>query len=223
MNNESQEPDPAAVFGCALSLWHECKKLSTAEGRFNLSECYNGGDEFMRVIMRAGICFEKWASLHIAFDHFDNVWPYLLEDQFGAACVRMIGAMNLAKFDNSDCLRVALDLRLPVKLDTSLPVPVQVIAPNPTTDSEFHAFGILTMRESSDGEDVEPLTLDDDPFDPEFEPPFFSLFGVDKDGLREHIANRESYREAVSLARKLAPGIAFQATLSFPKPQHPIE
>ena len=46
MSDESEQPDPAAVFGCALSLWHECKKAVAKEG-LNLSECYNGGDEFM--------------------------------------------------------------------------------------------------------------------------------------------------------------------------------
>ena len=223
MTNEFEEIDPAPVFGCALSLWHECKKLSTVEGGLNLSECYNGGDEFMRVIMRAAICFEKWASLHISFDHLDDVWPYLMENQFGGACIGVLGAMSLAKFDNDDCLRVALDLRLPVRLDTNLPVPVEIIVSNPTVGSGFQALGILTMRESRIDGDQYPLTSDDDPIDPDFEPPFFSLFGVDKDGAREHIADRETYAEAVSLARKLAPGIEFQTVYSISETPPPAK
>ena len=223
MSDESEQPDPAAVFGCALSLWHECKKLSEANERLNLSECYNGGDEFMRVVMRAATRFEKWASLHIAFGELDDVWPYMMEDQFGAACVRKVGEMVLAEFDDKDCLLVALHLRLPIRLDANLPVPVDFFAPNPMTGSEFRAFVILTMRESSDGEESEPVTLDDDPFDAEFETPYFSLYGIGKSGLREHIANRKTYGEIVSLARKLAPGIAFPDTLLFSKQQQPIE
>jgi hypothetical protein len=49
----------------------------------------------------------------------------------------------------------------------------------------------------------------DDPFDPEFGSVFFSLSGVTDDGLQEHIADRASYVEAVSLAQKLVPGIQF--------------
>jgi hypothetical protein len=223
MTDEFEEIDPAPVFGCALSLWKEFKKPSSDAGNVNVSECYNGGDEFMRVIMRVGICFEKWASQHIAFDHLDDVWPYLMETDFGATCLRVHGAMSLAKFNTDVCLRVALALRLPIRLDTSLPVPVEVIVPNPTIGSEFRALGIVTMRESSDGEDHDPLTVDDDPFDPEFEPPFFSLFGVDEGGGREHIADRETYAEAVNLACKLAPNIEFQFTLSFSEPRQPPE
>jgi hypothetical protein len=216
MNDASEELDPAAVFGCAISLYHECQRICKSEGRPNLSECYNGGDEFMRVVMRTAARFERWACSHIAFAELDDVWPYLMEDQFGLACVEVMGASNLAEFDDSDCLPVALHLRLPIRLDTNLPVPVKMIAVNPTTDSGFFAFGILTMRKSDDGEDCEPLSIDDDPYDAEFELPYFSLFGIGKDGIREHIADRNTYSEAVSLARKIAPGIAFQDVLTFP-------
>jgi hypothetical protein len=96
-----------------------------------MSECYNGGDEFMRVIMRAGTRFEEWACRHVAFEELDDVWPYLLEDWFGEACAGCIGIQALDTFEDKECLAVALRLRLPVKADASLPIPVDVFAMNP--------------------------------------------------------------------------------------------
>ena len=208
MSDESETPDPAAVFGCALSLWQECKKAVANEG-LNLSECYNGGDEFMRAVMRTATRFENWASLHIAFENIDDVWPYMMEDKFGAACVSAMGAENLAHFDDNDCLRVALLLGLPVKSSAGLPVPIDRVAPNPMAGSAFHAFRIQTVRDSLEDEITEPFTLDDEPFDENFGAPYFGLYGVDADGLLEHIADRRTYTEAVILAQKLAPGITF--------------
>jgi hypothetical protein len=96
-------PDPAAVFASALSLWQASQNRASKE-QLNLSECYNGMDQFLREIMRIANQFEAWACLHI---------------------------------------------------------------------------------------------------------------GVGGNGLIEHIADRETYSEALSLARKLAPGVAFPRALSF--------
>jgi len=200
--------DPAAIFACAFSLWRECMRRSQSGRRVNLSECYNGGDEFMRVIMRAGTRFEEWACAHIEFGALDHCWPYLLEERFGEACVALKDVTTLGEFGDKDCLAVALRLRLPVKASGALPIPVDVIAGNPIPESEFRQFRIQTMREYDDG-DIEPFTLADDPFDDKFGPPFFGFYGVCDDGLLEHIANFDSYVAAVGLARKLAPGIQF--------------
>ena len=202
-------------FAAAISVWEACRKSAETEPRINLSECYNGGDEFMRVVMRTANRFEKWASLHIAFSELDDVWPYMMEDKFGAACVSVMGAESLTHFDDNDCLRVALHLRLPVKVSDGLPVPVDVIAENPLSGSAFRTFRILTVREFGGNDGCEPFTLDDDPFDEQFSPPFFGIYGVGDDGLREHIADRDTYAEAVSLVRNLIPGIAFPDTPPF--------
>jgi hypothetical protein len=209
MSDESGQPDPAAVLGCALSLWHECKKLTAGTERLNPSECYHGGDEFMRVVMRTATRFENRASLHIAFEELDDVWPYMMEGKFGAACVSVMGAGSLAPFDDSDCLRVALRLGLPVKSSAGVPVPIDRSAPNPVAGSVFQSFRIRTVRDSLEDETTEAFTLDDEPFDENFGAPYFGLYGVDADGVPEHIADRRTYAEAVSLAEKLAPGIPF--------------
>jgi len=209
MNDDLKLPDPAAVFGCALSLWKECEKLAQTDRKLNLSDCFNGMDECMRVMMDVATRFENWADMHVAFEKLDDVWPYMMENCFGAACLFLLPPTRLAEFDEGDCLRVALQMRLPVRFDTNLPLPVGEIASNPLAGSEFSKFRIVTMRESRTGLRREPLTFNDDPFDEQFGPPFLSLYGIGVDGRHEHIADRGTYAEAVNLARKLVPGIEF--------------
>jgi hypothetical protein len=159
-------------------------------------------DECMRVMMRVATRFENWADMHIAFDELDDVWPYMMVNYFGAACLFLMPPDRLDEFDDNDCLRVALHMRLPVRFETNPPLPGEDIATNPIAGSEFSKFRIVTMRESRDGSRPEPLTVGDDPFDD----------GIGLDGRQEHIADRNTYAEVVNLARKLAPGIEFSDT-----------
>lgn len=78
-----------------------------------------------------------------------------------------------------------------------------------TPDIHLHKRRIQTMRNSADDDFCELFTLDDDPFDDEFEAPYFGLYGVGPDGLLDHIADRRTYAEAIELARNLVPGVAF--------------
>jgi hypothetical protein len=206
-NLRTERPDPAAVFACATSLRDACRRCAEADPHLNLSECYNGMDEFMRVLMRVANLFESWACERVAFENITDVWPYLLEDKFGDACLESIPPSALARFGDEDCLRVALRLRFPIRMDDKLPVPIDVRAPNPIGGSVFREFRIQTVRDDDEGE-AAPFTTDDDPFDNDFGPPYFALYGVGDDGLLEHIAYRDSYSSALDLARKLAPGVA---------------
>lgn len=206
MNAEAEPPDPAAVFACALSLWQDCMKQRAAG--FNPSECYNGGDEFMRVVMRAATCFETWASRHVAFDELGETWPYYMEDKFGEACIAVLGAEGLTHFNEDDALCVALHLRLPIELCDGLPLPVQLVAPN-SVRGGFVALRIRTMRVLHETNEFQPYTSSDHPFDEDFGLPFFALYGVGEEGGLEQIVNRDTYGEVLRLARLLAPGIAF--------------
>ena len=212
MSNETEldteQLDPAAVFACALSLREACLKSAKANPQLNLSDSYNGMDEFMREMMRVSNLFEAWACAHVVFDELNDVWPYLMEDKFGDACLDFMLPSALAELDDSDCLRVALRLRLPVRADDKLRVPVDVRAPNPNASSEFREFRIQTVRDDLEEGDVAPFTTDDDPFDERFGPPYFGLYGVGDDGLLEHIADRDTYSDALNLAQNLAPGVA---------------
>ena len=208
LDNRPEELDPAAVFGCALSLREACLKGVEANPQLNLSSSYIGMDEFMREMMRVANRFEAWACTHVVFDETCEVWPYLMEEKFGDACLEFILPSALAKFDDSDCLRVSLRLQLPIQADDKLRVPVDVRATNPIGGSEFREFRIQTVRDDLDEGDVAPFTTDDDPFDEEFGPPYFALYGVGDDGLLEHIADRNTYSDALRLAQKLAPGVA---------------
>ncbi len=227
-NEFAATPDLAPVFGAAVSLWHAVWKQAAIASRLNLSECYNGGDEFMRIVMRIATGFELWSCEHVCFEELNDVWPYLLEDRFGDACLSVLGGPEaLLDFDARNCLRIALRLRLPIKLSEGLPVPVDVVASNPVQGSPFNAFRIRTVRKFA-GDSVrgapirqggmreergEPFTWADDPFDDRFGTAYLALYGVGGGGLlREHIADRETYAEAVRLACCLAPGIEFPET-----------
>ena len=51
-------PDSAAIFACALSIWESFKKRELSDEGLNLSESYNGMDQFMREAMRVANHFE---------------------------------------------------------------------------------------------------------------------------------------------------------------------
>lgn len=201
--------DPAAVLGVAVSLWAACQQPQGCRGQLDLSVAYGGGDQWMREVMRVATLFEAWATRHVCFDELDECWPYLLEDRFGDACVKVVGAGGLAEFDERDCLRVALRLRLPVIGAEAIAVPLDLGADNPIAGAGFTRFRIRTMLRRRARDDVTPMSVADDPCDEAFERPFIALYGIGADGLLEHIADRQTYAEARELALKLAPGIAF--------------
>jgi hypothetical protein len=204
-----EQPDPAAVFACAKSLHDACLERANADPGLNLSEAYQGMDSFMRELMRVGEMFENWACRHVAFEKLTDVWPYLLEDRFGDACLETMYADSLGSFDSDDCLRVAFELRLPMWMDGSLPLPVCVEVPNPLSGAEFKRVRIQTVRQQLDEEGgIAPFTEDDNPFDEDYGAPIFGIYGV-KDALLEHIADRSTYQEARDLMTDLLPGIDF--------------
>jgi hypothetical protein len=168
----------------------------------------------MRESMLIANQFEAWSCLHINFKELEDVWSYLLQDKFGDTCLAAIPLTELASFDESDCLRVALGMKLPVIFDDQLSIPVDITALNPVAGSPFKRYRIQTVRDAIEIEDSSPYVMGDDPFDSDFESPYFSLYGVSEGGLLEFIADRSSYSEAVKLARKLAPGIDFPDTLT---------
>ncbi len=203
------EEDAAAIFAAASSLWKTCHAHASSDRGLNLGKSYEGMDQLMREVMRIGRLFELWACQHVDFNELEETWPYLLEENFGAVCMRVISPTNLFEFDETDCLRVALLLNLPLSPDDHLPIPVNLHAPNPVKTSPFHSFRIQTVRTRNDDGDVEPFTICDDPFDDQCSPPFVALYGVTAEGWLEHIADRPTCSEALKLAEKLVPGVRF--------------
>jgi hypothetical protein len=207
---ESHPPDPAAILGAAMSLYKACRAQALLE-RVNLSEVYSGGDQFMREVMRIAGVFEGWATKHVNFGELDEVWPYFLQDRFGLACLSDISASDLAGFGERGCVRVAQRLGLPLLRHAELPMPVCMESPHPNASSEFLRFRLQMVRDSVDGESAAPFTAADDPFDPNYGPVYFSIYGVRANGLLEHIASRRTVYEALELASALIPGIRFSA------------
>ena len=198
--------DPAAVFAATLSVWEECNRQPTLD----ISEHFNGVDQFMREAMRTASLFESWSCKNVEFAELDDVWPYLLQDKFGPTCLAVLShPAELIRFSDTDCLRVALRMNLPIKMDGQLPVPVDVRAPNPDPAAEFREFRIQTVRDSKKTGEVIPFTSSDDPFDLTFGPLYYGLYGLDNTGIAEHIGNRKTYFEIVRLVQKIAPGVEF--------------
>lgn len=111
------DADPAAVFACAVSLWEACDKAAGDDPELNLSDAYSGMDQLMREVMRIGEMFENWACDHVVFELLSDVWPYFLKDRFGDACLDLLEPDSLAGFDEDYCLRIAYQLRLPMRAD----------------------------------------------------------------------------------------------------------
>ena len=216
VNTTSQSLDPAAVFAVAHSLWAACETHAGREPRTNLSECYNGMDQLMREVMRIAECFEVWACEHIAFDALNDVWPYLLQDRFGDACLYVLSLECLADSEEQDCLRVAMRLRLPIKCDDRLPLPVDLRARNTVPDSAFVELRIQSMRPYLETGKVFPYVDTDEPYDEQFGAVSFALSGMESDDRQIGIATLPTYGAAVSLATKLAPGIAFPSSFFSP-------
>jgi hypothetical protein len=211
IKSSGMQSDAAAVFAVALSLWEACQKEATGNPKLNFSETYSGMDQFMRELMRVANQFEAWACQYIDFAQSDQPWPYLLQDHFGEACLQVVSPDNLAAFDADACLCVAILLRLPVKPDKGLPVPVNLKETNPlyAKGSSFREFRIQSVRDGIDDHCV-PYTHADDPFDGSFSAPYFGLYGVDAKGHLEHIADRPTCAKTLGLAQNLVPGIYFE-------------
>lgn len=202
-------PDPAAVFAAAHALWEAAHRLCREDRTLNLGKSYGGFDSFMRVLMQVATRFEEWCCSHIAFEAFTNVWPYYLHEQFGDACLERIDVRLLGEFDADDCLAIALAMRLPVRVDGTLPVPVFVTAANPVPGSAFDRYRISSHRTKADSAEVVPFGTDDDPFDEEFSRPFYRLCGVSTGDVSEPISDRDTYAEVLALVRRIAPGVDF--------------
>lgn len=208
------EPDSAAIFAIALSLWEICEKRRR-ENDWNISACYNGYDQFMRELIKVASLFEEWACGHVNFDEFSEVWPYYLGDNFGAACLSLLPIECLMDFDEGDCLRMALALKLPVILDEKMPIPIDLTAKNSIPGAGFPQFRIQTIRDSFEDQQPTPYVAGDEPFDENFGKLYFSLYGVDAAGLLEHIADRQYYKDILKLVQNLAPTIDFPVSPTF--------
>ena len=166
----------------------------------------------MREIMRVGHVFEEWASAHVDFEHFDEVWPYFLHDNFGSACASVVSPLDLASFAAEACLRIALRMNIPLRIDSDLPVPLFAECQNPIVGSGFRFVRIQRVPKPSDGISACADTSADEPFAASHGQPYCSLYGVYDDGQLEHIASRQTYSETLALANALAPGADFVAS-----------
>ena len=105
------EPDPAAAFGAAMSVYEAFKECGKDED--TLSDVYGGFDEFMRQCIRVGTLFEEWACRNIKFEALEDVWPYTLHDNFGTALAEILTYDDLESFDETHCETLAASFKFP--------------------------------------------------------------------------------------------------------------
>ncbi len=98
-----------------MSVWKECHIQAALNSSINLSDAYAGIDGLMRNVMRVALMFEEWACLHVEFNELIDVWPYMMEDRFGKECLSILPFDNLSEFDEHDCRRIAVRLRLTLR------------------------------------------------------------------------------------------------------------
>lgn len=205
---KNESLDPAAVLASAVSLRDACEQAAKLDNS-NLSDAFNGVDQFYREAMRIAALFEAWACEHVAFDEMSDIWPYLLEDQFGTACLWRMSVENLRSFDAEDCPAVAMHLLLPLYYQDTPRLPLDLLAHNPVPASPFTNWRIQTVRCLSDDDSFEPMIYGDDPHDPEYEPSILALYGVNVEGLMEHIKDFNRYADALAFVGKISPGADF--------------
>ena len=145
----------------------------------------------------------------MAFEALTDVWPYLLMDRFGEACLTKVPLEAMADLGSDDLPVVAMHMEVPLMYREGSNLPLDLVAPNPVAKSAFVQWRIQTVRGRREEAKMEPMRYGDDPHDPEYEPPVVALYGVDATGELEHLRDSASYAEARSLVMKLAPGVAF--------------
>jgi len=113
------EPDPAAEFAAAMSLFEAANIRADASAPpYDLSRAFGGYDVFMRDCARIGRAFEAWCCVHVDWtEGIADCWPYLLHDKFGDLALEAIGgltALSVHDFNDSHWISIARKLELPL-------------------------------------------------------------------------------------------------------------
>ncbi|MGC3992108.1 MAG: hypothetical protein QM796_20925 [Chthoniobacteraceae bacterium] len=206
--SSSDSPDSAGIFAAALSLWLECERLQKEKSKPFENGYANGRDQLMRDMMAAAQLFESWACKHVYFDELNEVWPYLLEEHFGPVCLAEMPLETIGEFNQQSCMEVAIALKIPLRLDSGLIFPINLQANVGDSQMAFRKLRICTVRTFIEDGSVECFCWHD-VNDGEWSTPYYGVYGIDGDDSVEHIADRNSYLSAVSLAQKLSPSIDF--------------
>jgi hypothetical protein len=108
--------DPAAIMDIVTSLNDAAERAQT-----NLSEAYQGFDQFMREVMRCATEFETWAAAHVEFEELDGTWPYDVGGHFMKGAKAVLGTehaddilLNLEKLDAAAWPKIAEAAGLPI-------------------------------------------------------------------------------------------------------------
>lgn len=111
--------DPSALTNGIQSLLRTFEQRNSVHyvEKINLSHVYEGHDEFERRVAWAALTFENWATEHVDFETFGDVWPYYLDEHLGEAVLDRVGFDGLPErgLDRDLCESIARKLNLPLK------------------------------------------------------------------------------------------------------------
>jgi hypothetical protein len=202
-------PDKAAELGIAMGVYNHYSYKSDLD----ISNEYNGADEFMRRCQHLGQVFEAWCCAHVNFSRMIEIWPYYAEDYIGPSVDKLLVERCVpASWSEEELLALAVLLHLPVRVRTTENVSFSMEweAQNWSSD-EIKLYQVRTVRHSTDGKSVEHYTHEHvlaRPVPPIWltpNPVLFALYGAQdkEDTTWEFLFERQSYAELYSLVKRL--------------------
>lgn len=197
-----------------MSIWEACHALEKGSRAWSISDHFHGADCLMRHAMNIATEFENWACVHVCFESSTEVWPYFLHENFGSVLLEIVTVGGLMDFDTHDCLRVALRLGCHIYYSDALPLPLCLEVLNPSLGERFEKVRIEVVHLSLDGRSYSPITADHIIASPRPLLPIYGIYGVDSNGLLEHMADRSTYVQARSLVLRLFPSLGFAEELT---------
>jgi hypothetical protein len=221
----AEAPDAAAEFAIAKGLYDYFANKQS----YDISEIYNGADEFMRRCAHLGRLFEAWSCDHVDFNAMQDVWPYYLEDHVGPAVESMFWEQNCeipVRWGEDELLSLATKLRLPVRIQNTPNCSMNVEwAAAPAQQGRYQRYQVRTVRHSEDGWAMEHYTVEDaqerHAADNDH-PVLFALYGsLESSGEWEFICEAPSYDVLrTSMLRMLGPE-NIEGLLECPVMQYP--
>lgn len=142
--------DLADEFAVALSVherWKEEKEL-------DISETFNGGDEFLRRCLSCAQKLVSWFDRYVDYPRLTDVWCYYLEDKAGDAFWELFNPGLPEELKDDDCLSLALLLRAPIDTRADK-APIDITWEIPGR-SGYCFFRVVT-RVFEDSEDAMPI------------------------------------------------------------------
>lgn len=123
-------------------------------------------------------------------------------ERFRLACLAWMVLEALEGFDDQDSVSVATNMNVPLVYREGFGLPLDLMVPNPVTESAFEHWRIQTVRWDAEVESMVPVRYGDDPRDADAEPLVVALYGIEAAGRLEHVRDSKTCADLVSLTSR---------------------